>query len=136
MQKFLRCWCLGKELDLGSDGRKWNDWARINWSNGNGPRRVKRVIPSISAKALNLIGVDQRVIQVGAMMKSLIHNQNVCLVGGRVIPGCSSGNNRDVQQWFDGFVMCTHINTPGCECKDDKVVAKATSVCTRISFVG
>ena len=70
------------------------------------------------------------------MTKCLIDDQNACLVGDGVVPSSGSRHNWNICERFDRFIMGTNINMSGCECKDDKVVAKATSVCTRISFVG
>ena len=87
------------------------------------------------AKTSDLIGVDWGVIQLDAMTEGFIDNQNACLVGGRVIPGCCSGHNWHIREGFDRFIMGTNINASGCECKDDKVIAKAASVCIGIGFV-
>ena len=69
------------------------------------------------------------------MMEGFIHNQNMCLVGGGVIPGCSSRNHRDIQQWLDGLVMCACINTPGGVLDDGEVIAKAACVGIGIGFI-
>ena len=89
----------------------------------------------INAKTSDLIGVDWRVVQFGAMMESLVHDQNVCLVGSRVIPGCSSRHNWHIRERFNGFVTGMNIDVSGCKCKNNKVVAKATCVCIRIRFI-
>ena len=80
IQKSLRCWCPGKELDLGSHGREWNNQAGINQSDGNGSGCIKRIVPTINAKTFNLIGVNEGVIQFGTTVKGFIDNQNVGLV--------------------------------------------------------
>ena len=96
MQEFLRCWGFGKELDFCSSGGKWDGEIMIDRPGRDGPGFIKGVIPTINTKTSNLVGGDGGVIQFGATMKRLIHNQNTCLVGSRVIPGCSTGSNRDI----------------------------------------
>ena len=68
----------------------------LNRPNGDGPGFVKRVVAAIDTKTPHLVGVDQGVIQFCATTEGFIHNQNVCLVGDRVIPGCLAGNNRNI----------------------------------------
>ena len=65
-----------------------------------------------------------------------VHNQDVGLPSSWIIPGSSAGHNWHVREGFDRFITGTNINVSGCECKDDAIVAKATSVCIGISFVG
>ena len=95
VEKFFGGWRPGQKLDFGSNCGKWNDQAMVKRPDGDGPGIIKRIIPTIDTKIPNLVGVEKGVIQFCAMTEGFIHNQNVCLVGGRVIPGCGSRHNRN-----------------------------------------
>ena len=136
MWEFLCCGCPGKKLDFCSGSVEWDGEIMFNRPDRDGPGFVKGIVPMMNAKTLHLIGVDWRVIQFGAMMKCLVHNQNACLVCDRVIPSSRTGSNWCICEGCDGFVMGTCIHMFGGELKDHEIVAKATCICIRICLIG
>ena len=98
MQELLGRWCSGQELNFGSSSGEWDHEMEVipDGPCGDGLGFIKRIVPVTDTKTLNLIGVDQRVIQFCATMEGFVHNKGVCVVGDGVIPGCSSGNNRNI----------------------------------------
>ena len=68
-------------------------------------------------------------------MKRFICNQNAGLPSDWIIPGGGAGHNWHIQEWFNGLVMCVHINTPGGALDDGKIVTKAACICIRIGFI-
>ena len=97
---------------------------------------IERVVPKRDTVLAYLIGVDQRMIQLGPIIEGFVENQNVCLVGDRIIICSSTRHNWDVVDRLQALVIRVNAGGPRGKVGNDEIFAEATRVGVGVAFIG